>query len=349
MAARSPIAAGVALAVIAAVSFGATTPVVAWAGRGLGPFTTAALMYGGAAVIALALRRRPRARGAHLRRTDAPRLVAIAIVGAAVAPVLLAWGVQRAGATVTALLLNLEAAFTVALARMWYREVIGHRVALALVAMAAGGAAVVVPGAAWTAGAALGMAAVAGATLAWATDNALTRPLAEREPLDVVAAKASLGALCTTTVALIAAEPRPGVAAAIALVACGATGYGLSLVCYLRAQRAIGAARTASVFALAPFLGAALAIATGDRTGDAWTAVAAALMALGVWLHATERHAHAHDHPATEHDHLHHHDDGHHDHVHAEPVVGEHAHPHTHAAVSHSHDHAPDLHHDHPH
>ncbi|MBK9037426.1 MAG: hypothetical protein IPL61_40315 [Myxococcales bacterium] len=92
---------------------------------------------------------------------------------------------QRAGATVTALLLNLEAAFTVVLARLWYREVIGPRVALALLAMAAGGAAVVVPGSAWTVGATLGMIAVAGATLAWATDNALTRPLAERMPLDV--------------------------------------------------------------------------------------------------------------------------------------------------------------------
>ncbi len=120
-------------------------------------------------------------------------------------------------------------------------------------------------------------------------------------------------------------------------------------MCYLRAQRAIGAARTASVFALAPFLGAALAIATGDRTGDPWTAVAAALMGLGVWLHASERHAHPHVHPAIDHDHLHRHDDGHHDHVHAEPVVGEHAHPHTHAAVNHSHEHALDLHHDHPH
>ena len=251
MVGRSPIAAGVALAVVAAVSFGATTPVVAWAGRGLGPFSTAALMYGGAALIALALRRRHADRGARLRRADRARLIAIAVVGAAVAPVLLAWGVQRAGATVTALLLNLEAAFTVMLARLWYREVIGHRVALALVAMAAGGAAVVVPGAAWTAGAALGMAAVAGATLAWATDNALTRPLAEREPLDVVAAKAGLGALCTSTVALIAGEPRPTAVAAAALLACGATGYGLSLVCYLRAQRAIGAAPPAIIVASA--------------------------------------------------------------------------------------------------
>ena len=52
----SPIAVGVALAAIAAVAFGVTTPVVAWAGRGLGPFATAALLYAGAAVASLAIR-----------------------------------------------------------------------------------------------------------------------------------------------------------------------------------------------------------------------------------------------------------------------------------------------------
>ena len=41
----SPIGAGVVLAAIAAVAFGVTTPVIAWAGAYVGPFTTAALLY----------------------------------------------------------------------------------------------------------------------------------------------------------------------------------------------------------------------------------------------------------------------------------------------------------------
>ena len=43
--AHHPIALGAALAVLAALSFGATTPLVERAGRGLGPLTTAALLY----------------------------------------------------------------------------------------------------------------------------------------------------------------------------------------------------------------------------------------------------------------------------------------------------------------
>lgn len=349
MSTRSPIATGVLLATFAALAFGVTMPVVAWAGRGLGPFSTAALLYGGAAAAALLLRAVSPSSGAPLRRGDLRRVVAVAVVGGAIAPTLLAWGLQRAGATVGSLLLNLEAVFTVLLARAFFREPIGPRVAIAVAVMAAGGAALTLDASTWTSWGVVGVIAVAGATLAWAADNTLTRPLAEREPLDVVAAKGGLGAVITTVAALLAGESRPSWTAAAALLACGATGYGLSLRLYLLAQRRIGAGRTGSVFALAPFVGAALAFALGDRAAGAWTAVAAALFGTGVWLHLTERHRHAHRHPPVEHDHVHRHDDDHHLHDHDPPVVGEHAHPHRHDALEHVHEHAPDIHHDHEH
>jgi drug/metabolite transporter (DMT)-like permease len=346
---RSPIAAGALLALLAAISFGLTTPVVAWAGRDLGPFTTGALLYGGAALSALALRLVGGRSTAPLRRSDAPRLGAVALAGAAIAPTLLAWGLQRAGATVGSLLLNLEAVFTVLLAHLIYREPIGRRVAVAVVLMVAGGAALAsdaMTSSEWTL---LGALAIAGATLAWATDNTLTRPLADRDPVEVVGAKASLGTACTVVAALVAGEPAPHATPALALLACGATGYGLSLRFYLLAQRRIGAARTGSVFALAPFIGAALAWVLGDRIAGPWTLAAAALFLVGVYLHVTEQHRHHHVHEALAHDHPHRHDDGHHDHVHDVPVAGEHAHPHRHAWLEHEHDHGPDLHHGHDH
>jgi drug/metabolite transporter (DMT)-like permease len=77
-------------------------------------------------------------------------------------------------------------------------------------------------------------------------------------------------------------EPLPRIPSAAVLVACGATGYGASLYLYLRAQRRIGAARTGSVFALAPFIGASTAWAAGDRHADAGALVAAVLFAIGI-------------------------------------------------------------------
>ncbi|MBP6629755.1 MAG: EamA family transporter [Kofleriaceae bacterium] len=347
MSASSSLRAGVVLAAIAAVAFGLTTPIVAWAGQGLGPLATASLLYLGAAVAAAVLRIVRGHAEAPLRRADLGRVVAVALVGGALAPTLLAWGLQRAGATVGSLLLNLEAVFTVLLAWVWFREPIGPRVALALLAMLGGGAALTAEAWGATRWGLAGILAVAGATAAWAVDNTLTRPLAERDPLEVVASKGGLGALVTAITAVLAGEAWPSPTAATVLLLCGATGYGLSLRLYLLAQRRIGAGRTGSVFALAPFIGAAVATALGNRTGGEWTAVAAVLFALGVYLHLTERHAHPHQHPALAHDHLHRHLDPHHAHTHDPPFVGEHAHPHQHDALAHDHEHAPDVHHDH--
>ena len=349
MSTSRPIARGVALAALAALAFGVTTPIVARFGRGVGPLSTAALLYAGAALMALGLRLTARTRQAPVRRSDLRRLVPIAIIGAAIAPTLLAWGLQRSGGTTGALLLNLEAVFTVALARALYREPIGPRVAIAVAAMAIGGAALTIDAMDATAWGLAGALAVVGATAAWALDNTLTRPLAERDPLEIILVKAGLGAALTGGAALAWGEPAITPTAALVLLACGATGYGLSLRLYLLAQRRIGAARTGSVFALAPFVGAALAWGLGDRTAGPWTLVAVGLFVLGVALHVLEDHAHAHEHPPLEHDHVHRHDDGHHDHVHEPAVRGEHAHRHAHAYARHSHAHAPDLHHDHPH
>ena len=93
-----------------------------------------------------------------------------------------------------------------------------------------------------------------------------------------------LGAAATAALAFSTGEPLPSLSAALGLLAIGATGYGLSLRFYLLAQRAFGAARTGSVFAFAPFIGAAGAFALGERSATALMAVGGGLMVLGVLL-----------------------------------------------------------------
>lgn len=246
-------------------------------------------------------------------------------------------------------MLNTEAIFTVILARLLYREHVGRRVGVAVVLMLAAGT-LLVAGPGGTAGGSVwGTLAIAGAALTWAADNAVTRPLADLNPTHVVVAKASLGAALSLLIAIAAREPFPRPMIAAGIAACGAVGYGVSLRLYLGAQRRMGAGRTGSVFALAPFVGAVAAWAMGDRglTAGAW--IAGGLFALGVLLHLTERHGHRHRHEAVEHEHAHRHDDGHHDHRHEVGIEGEHSHAHHHGPREHSHPHAPDLHHQHAH
>ena len=339
---------GVLTAIAAAVMFGVSAPIIAWAGRGV--FATACLLYAGAALVGHAARVIRTDRTFSLHRADAPRLAAIAIAGAAVAPVLLVVGLERAGALTSSLLLNLEAVFTVVLAAVIRRELIGGRVWIAVALMATGGAALSLDAAARGTGSVVGALAVIGATLAWALDNTLTQPLSDRQPFDVVAAKATLGAALTGGLALAFGDRWPDLARVGVLLACGATAYGLSLALYILAQRRIGAARTGSVFALAPFIGALVAWLAGERGFGAWAVAALALFVVGVWLHLSEQHRHVHHHAAVAHDHLHRHDDGHHTHDHDPPFIGEHAHPHEHAAVDHDHPHDPaDTHHAHDH
>ena len=342
-----PMSAGGLLALASAVTFGATTPFVQRFGRGIGPFTTAALLYGGAALFSAL----PRARRepAALRAGDLPRLAVVASLGAVVAPVALAWGLQRTSGVGASLLLNLEALFTALLARALWAEPIGARSGGALLAMTAGGGLLVASGQASSPGTAWGALAVVAATLAWAADNAVGRPLADRDPTRVVLAKGALGAAASATLAAAFGERWPPGVTLTALTVCGALGYGASLTLYLRAQRAIGAARTGSIFAAAPFVGAALAWAMGERMAGPATVAAGALLALGVWLHLTEAHEHEHTHGGVEHDHAHSHDDLHHGHDHATYPRGEHSHPHRHEPTTHVHSHGLDIHHRHRH
>ena len=336
------------LALLAATLFGVSTPLLQRAGAGVGALSTAALLYAGAAVVG-ALSRRPAHREARLQRSDLPRLLAMAAFGAVIGPVALAWGLQRTSGTSASLMLTLEALFTAVLAWRLYHETMDRRVWAAMALLLAGAIVLVLDQQRGGGTQLWGLLAVAVATAAWGVDNTLSRGLAERDPSQVVMAKGTLGAGATALLALSLAEPLPSPAAALGLFAIGATGYGLSLRFYLLAQRAFGAARTGSVFAFAPFIGAALALVLGDRSGSGWMAVGSALMLAGVVLHLAESHGHEHKHEATEHEHAHRHDDGHHDHRHEPMPEGAHSHRHRHEPLRHVHAHVPDAHHGHRH
>jgi drug/metabolite transporter (DMT)-like permease len=339
----NPITRGVLLALAAALAFGLSTPFVQLAAEGLGPFSTAALLYGGAAGLAAAL-----GGVAPIPRGSWRTLGLVAVFGAFVAPALLAAGLARASGTAASLLLNFEAVATVILGALIHREAVGRRVWVAVAVIAGGGMLLVLDREDGGLHLDLGLLLVVGATLGWALDNTLSRALSDFEPARVVTAKGALGALLSTAVAVALREPLPGLAGALGLLACGALGYGASLRLYLLAQRTLGSARTGSVFAVGPFVGALAAAALGQPLGGWLTVAGGVAIAVGVYLHLTEEHAHEHEHPEETHTHPHRHDDGHHDHVHPgmDPAAV-HVHEHRHRATTHVHAHGEDIHHRH--
>lgn len=275
------------LGVLAAVSFGLTAPLVARAADDTGPFATAATLYFGAALIALGSRRRSPL--ATIREMPARTLVPMVLAGAVIAPAAFAWGLHRTGGTTGSLLLNLEAGFTVLFAMGMLGEKVSARASAALFLIACGGVLIGLDAARDAAAIdVLGVLSVVLATASWALDNVLARRLSLQHPMDVVVAKGLLGSLVSLGIALGRGEAWPQLSDAAILLLCGALGYGASLRLYLAAQAHIGAARTGSVFAVAPFVGAGLAWALGDRGAGVLTLSAAGLFVLGIALHASE-------------------------------------------------------------
>jgi drug/metabolite transporter (DMT)-like permease len=284
-----------------------------------------------------------------MSRRELPWLAGAIVCGGVAGPVLLMFGLAEGTATQAALLLNIEGVFTALLAWFVFRENFDARIAVGMAAIAAGAAVL-----SWQPSRQMAVdrsaLLVAGACLAWAIDNNLTRKVSGGDPVQIAMVKGAVAGSVNLVLALGlgAAWPPTGVVLGAAIV--GLVGYGTSLAFFVGALRLLGTARTGAYFSTAPFVGAMGAVAILAEPVTGRLLLASALMAVGVWLHLTERHEHEHVHEAVEHDHLHRHDE-HHQHSHPADVPARepHSHPHAHAPLRHSHPHYPDLHHRHRH
>jgi drug/metabolite transporter (DMT)-like permease len=256
------------------------------------------------------------------------------------------FGLARLSGLAGSLLLNLETPFTIALAVLVFGEHLSRREAGAAAIVVLGGALLGARGG-WS-GSAVGAVSIALACLCWAVDNNLSARLALKDPIRVLRIKTLCAGAANLVLALVLGGSLPPLAICAAALAVGSVSYGASLLLYLRAQRALGAARQAVLFAAAPFAGALASVPLlGDRP-SALDLAAATLMALGIAGLLRARHSHLHTHAPLEHDHLHVHDE-HHPHEHPPGVAEPHAHPHQHDPVTHAHPHVSDPHHRHPH
>jgi len=192
--------------------------------------------------------------------------------------------------------------------------------------------------------------AIAGACLCWAIDNNLTRVVSGGDPVQIAAIKGAVAGTINTSLALALGASLPAWPALVGAATVGFFGYGVSLVLFVLALRHLGTARTGAYFSTAPFVGASLSLLLLGETPTLLFCIAGVLMAIGVWLHVTERHEHEHVHEAMDHMHRHRHDE-HHQHEHDFDWDGQepHTHPHRHQPLVHSHPHYPDLHHRHRH
>ena len=347
---------GILYALLAAALFGTSAPLAKTVLGDASPVLIAGLLYLGSGIgLAgwIAARRVlfPRERRARMAVADLPWLAGAVLVGGMAGPVLLMSGLAITDAANASLLLNMESVLTALLAWFVFHEHFSRRIFIGMLLIVAGGALL-----AWSPTPGGGPVLHAGplliiaACLCWALDNNLTRKISGNDAVQITAIKGLVAGSVNVAIALWIGAAWPSTAIVLSTAAIGLAGYGLSLVLFVMALRALGTARTGAYFSTAPFVGATLSLLIfgGSPPLQFWGA--GALMAVGLWMHLTERHVHLHQHQALTHVHAHVHDE-HHQHAHDFPWDGEepHTHEHHHAALLHEHPHYPDLHHRHGH
>lgn len=341
---------GVRVALGAALLFGAGTPLAKALLRTVDPWLLAGLLYVGSGLGLTLYRWVVRAAPVRLAKSEIAWFVSAIAVGGVAGPVLLMFGLTGMPASGASLLLNAEAVFTALLAWFVFKENFDRRIALGMASIVAGAAILSWPGdvrfaSLWPA------LAVLGACLAWGIDNNLTRKVALTDATWIASIKGLAAGAVNLVLAIGLGAKMPAAPYLASSMIVGLLSYGISLALFVVALRNLGTARTGAYFSMAPFFGALIALVLGDPI-TTQLLIAGSLMAVGVWLHLSERHDHEHIHETLEHDHYHVHDeDPRHQHEHDPPVASgtRHAHRHWHEPITHSHHHFPDAHHRHGH
>ncbi len=339
---------GVAAALGAALLFGAGTPLAKWLLDTVNPWMLAGLFYLGSGFGLTLYRQLRHAPSVRLPRSEIPWFAGAILAGGIIGPVLLMFGLTGMPASGASLLLNAESLFTALLAWFVFKENFDKRIVLGMLAIVAGAVVLSVPTEARTTGL-WPTLAILGACFAWGVDNNLTRKVSLTDATWIASVKGWVSGIVNIGLAFALGASIPTWQNLAGAMTVGLLAYGISLALFVIGLRHLGTARTGAYFSIAPFFGALLAVLMGEPVTIPLL-LAGALMALGTWLHLTERHVHRHEHEEMVHSHEHIHD-VHHQHEHDYPVAPgiKHSHQHRHEPLIHKHPHFPDAHHRHDH
>lgn len=137
--------------------------------------------------------------------------------------------------------LNLEAVFTALLAWFVFRENFDRRIFFGMTLIVAGGV-ILSLGPAARAGALLGPILIAGACLAWAIDNNLTRKVSINDAMLIACTKGLIAGPVSIALALDFGTSMVEPANVLKAGLLGFVGYGLSLTLFVVALRNLGTA-----------------------------------------------------------------------------------------------------------
>ena len=106
--------------------------------------------------------------------------------------------------------------------------------------------------------------------------------------MEIVVIKGFGSGLGSLLIALLLGEKTPHPFLILAALGLGFVAYGLSIYFYIYAQRELGAAKTSTYYAIAPFVGAALSLLIFWKPPSPLYMIALVIMILGTYFAATD-------------------------------------------------------------
>ncbi len=280
------------LAILAAALYAISTPVSKVMLQVVPPTMVAAFLYIGAgigmgAMMIIRSKKKHPSSEERLHRRDVPYTLAMVLLDIA-APILMMYGLKTCTASNTSLLNNFEIVATAIIALVFFGEAVGRRLWIAIVFVTVASILLSLDGG--SLGEAFtfsqGSLLVLGATVCWGLENNCTRQIADRDPMEIVTIKGFGSGFGALAIAFAIGEPLPQWQHLAVIILLGYVSYGLSIYCYTYAQRGIGAAKTSTYYALAPFIGAFISILLLGEPITVLFIVATVVMALGCWIAA---------------------------------------------------------------
>jgi len=190
----------------------------------------------------------------RLLKSDFPYVIGMIVLDIA-APIILMFGISIGKAANASLLSNFEIVATALIALLIFKEKISRRIWVAIVLIIISSTLLSFEGVE-SFSFSFGSVLVILATVCWGFENNCTRKISNKSTYEIVFLKGIFSGLCSFVVALLIRDSFPEIKYILLAMALGFVSYGLSIFLYVKAQNVLGAAKTSSFYALAPFIGA---------------------------------------------------------------------------------------------
>lgn len=278
-------------AILAAVLYAISTPLAKVLLNDLEPVFIAGLLYLGAGfgMLAIGFARKKYNKKHHkpFTRKEVPAIIGMILLDI-LAPILLLIGLKMSLAENVALLNNFEIVATAIFAAFIFKEKISKRLRIGIVFVTV--ASILLTFEDLSAlEFSFGSLLVIIATISWGLENNLTRRLSFNDPLMVVVLKGIFSGLGSLLIALaldlLIWDPLTIMFALLL----GFVAYGLSIFFYVIAQRELGAAKTSTFYAFAPFVGALISLIIFKDVPKLNFYIAIILMAVGSYYASTDQ------------------------------------------------------------